>query len=126
MRRILARTLLLITAFSYLTLSGVESRAADEAQVLRLKAEQLAAEDRCDEALGVARRARALDASDARAALLEGQCAIRLRRYAESVEPLEAARRLEPGLAEATLYLGVAHFHQGELDAAEREVAEAA
>jgi tetratricopeptide (TPR) repeat protein len=119
-------TCLLVTVAFSLVLAGGIARAADEAQVLRLKAEQLAAEERCDEALTVLRRARALDARDARAALLEGQCAIRLRRYAEAIAPLEDARRLDPGLAEATLYLGVAQFHQGDLDAADRELTEAA
>jgi tetratricopeptide (TPR) repeat protein len=119
-------TCLLVTVLFTLVLAGGIARAADEAQVLRLKAEQLAAEERCDEALALVRRARALDARDARAALLEGQCAIRLRNYAEAIAPLEDARRLEPGLAEATLYLGIAQFHQGDLDAAERELAEAA
>jgi tetratricopeptide (TPR) repeat protein len=122
MKRILA--LLVTIVFTQLLASDI-ARAADEAQVLRLQAEQLAAEERCDEALAVVRRARALDAHDARTALLEGQCAIRLRSYPEAIAPLEDARRLEPGLAEATLYLGIARFHQGELDAAERELAEA-
>lgn len=116
---------LLVTVLFTLVLHGSLARAADEAQVLRLKAEQLAAEQRCDEALAVVRRARVLDARDARAALLEGQCAIRLRSYPEAIAPLEDARRLEPGLAEATLYLGIANFHQGDLDAADRELAEA-
>ncbi len=126
--RILSRHPLLVTALLalVLALTGGIARAADEAQVLRLKAEQLAAEERCDEALAPLRRARSLDARDSRAALLEGQCAIRLRRYPEAIAPLEDARRLDPGLAEATLYLGIAQFHQGDLDAAEQELAEAA
>lgn len=126
--RLLSRHLLLVTIVFSLVLalaSGI-AEAADEAQVLRLKAEQLAAQERCEEALDVVRRARSLDAGDARTALLEGQCAIRLRRYAEAIAPLEDARRLDAGLAEAALYLGVAHFHRGDLDAAERELAEAA
>jgi len=128
MNRILSRHPVLVTVLFALVLalaSGI-ARAADEAQVLRLQAEQLAAQERCEEALGVVRRARALDAGDARAALLEGECAIRLRRYAQAIEPLEDSRRLDPGLAEATLYLGIAQFHLGDLDAAERELDEAA
>lgn len=109
-----------------LTLTGGVARAADEAQVLRLRAEQLAAQGRCADALPVARQARALDAGDARAALLEGQCAIRLKRYGEAIAPLEDARRLDPSLARAALYLGIAHYHRGDLDRAEEELAAAA
>jgi tetratricopeptide (TPR) repeat protein len=109
-----------------LTLTGGVARAADEGQVLRLRAEQLAAQGRCTDALPVARKARALDAGDARAALLEGQCAIRLKRYGEAIAPLEDARRLDPGLSRAALYLGIAHYHQGDLDRAEAELAAAA
>ena len=45
MRRTLA---LLVMASSTLVLAGGTARAADEAQVFLLKAEQLAAEERCD------------------------------------------------------------------------------
>ena len=69
-------------------------RAADEGAVLRLRAEQLAAEDRCEEALERARRARELLPDDARVALVEGRCALRMNRYSEVIAPLEDARRL--------------------------------
>jgi tetratricopeptide (TPR) repeat protein len=101
------------------------ARAADEAQVLRLRAEQLAAEEHCAEALTVIREARRLDAGDARAALLEGECSIRLGRYGEAIPPLEDARRLDPRLPEATLYLGIAQYRTGDLASAERNLTEA-
>jgi thioredoxin-like negative regulator of GroEL len=115
-------TLLGLLALTLSLAGGGVARAADEGQVLRLRAEQLAAEERCAEALPVARQARGLDAGDARAALLEGQCAIRLKRYGEAIAPLEDARRLDPTLSRATLYLGIAHYHRGDLDSAEAEL----
>ena len=101
------------------------AHAADEAQVLRLKGEQLAAQDRCAEALPALREARRLDPDDAGAALLEGQCAIREGSYADAVTALEQARQLDPGLAEAAGFLGVAHYHLGDIDRAAEELKEA-
>jgi Flp pilus assembly protein TadD len=121
------RTLTLALAVYLLLSFGAEtSRASDEAAVMRLQAEQLAAEERCEQALPMLRRVRSLDPADGRAALLEGECAIRVRRYGEALVPLEEARRLDPSLPEVTLYLGVANYFQGDLDAAERELSEAA
>lgn len=106
---------------------AVDARSADEASVVRLRVEQLGSQGRCDEAITAARSARSQGVSDARIAFVEGQCAIRLRRYQEAIEPLEEARRLDPSLGEATLYLGMAHYHTGNLAAAapELEAAEA-
>jgi tetratricopeptide (TPR) repeat protein len=103
----------------------VPARAADEAAVARLRAAQAASEGRCEEALEAARVARELAPATAELALLEAQCAMRLRRYEDAVAPLEEARRLDPDDAEATLYLGIARYHAGDLDAAERELDEA-
>lgn len=103
------------------------SLAAGESAVLLLRAEQLAADDRCDEALPVVREARGLGPDSARAALLEGQCAMRLQRYADAIRPLEGARRMDPALAaEATLQLGIAHYQLENDPAAERELEAAA
>jgi tetratricopeptide (TPR) repeat protein len=101
------------------------ARAADEAAVLRLRAEQLAGEDRCEEALERARRARELAPDDARAALVEGRCALRLKRYPEAVAPLEDARRLAPGSAGIAIDLAQVHYHRGDFAAAETELARA-
>jgi tetratricopeptide (TPR) repeat protein len=101
------------------------ARAADEGAVLRLRAEQLAAEDRCEEALERARRARELLPDDARVALVQGRCALRLNRYSEVIAPLEDARRLAPGTAGVAIDLAQAHYHGGDFAAAEIELARA-
>jgi tetratricopeptide (TPR) repeat protein len=99
------------------------ARAADEGLVLRQSAERLAASGRCEEAIARARRARELAPSDARAAAVEGRCAIALKRYAEAVAPLEAARRLDPSLPGVSADLAMAHYHRGDPEAARRELA---
>lgn len=100
------------------------ARAADEAAVLRLRAEQLAAADRCEDALARLQRARELSpAEDARAALVEGRCSLRLNRYESAIEPLETARRLDPGIGGIAIDLAMAHFHRADYTAAERELA---
>lgn len=108
-----------------LLLAAPPGSAQDDAAVLRLRGERLAAEGNCEAALPLLARARAADPSDARMALVSGQCQIRLRRYVEAVASLEEARRLAPDLAEVDLYLGMARFHQGDLEGAE-EALEAA
>jgi tetratricopeptide (TPR) repeat protein len=106
--------------------AGPAARAADEGSVLLLQAEQLAAEDRCAEAVPLAQEALRVDPQLGRAALMEGECELRAQEYAKALIPLEEARRLDPSLARATLYLGVAHYRIGEFDAAERELTKAA
>ena len=69
-------------------------RAQEQSIVLRLRAQRLASEGRCDEAIPLLRRVGTQNPKDARAALLEGKCAMRLRRYADAVAPLERAQRL--------------------------------
>jgi len=120
------RNLLGLLALAGVIASAGAAYAADEAQVLRLRAEQFAAEDRCGDALPVVRQARRLDPNDARAALLEGECAIRLGRYGQAIPPLEDARRLDARLSEATLYLGIAQYQTGERVEAEKNLSEAA
>ena len=109
-------------------LAGAPALAADEAGVLRLSAEQLAAQDRCEEALPRARRARDLAPEDAAAALVEGRCALRLNLYDRAAEALEIAQRLDASIAGLHADLAVAYFHAGRkrdagraLDAAEAE-----
>ena len=96
--------------------------AADEAPVLRQRAEQLAAAGRCEEALPRARRARELDAKDARAALVEGRCLLRGAQYRESIAPLNAARDLDPSLRGVATDLAQAHYHLDEIDQASAEL----
>jgi tetratricopeptide (TPR) repeat protein len=112
----LAATLLLLAA------SPLPARASDEARALLLRAEELASQDRCEEALPRARRAAELAPQEARAALVEGRCALRLGRYGEAIAPLERARRLDPALRGVALDLAIAHYHQGQLAAADLEL----
>jgi tetratricopeptide (TPR) repeat protein len=102
--------------------------AADEARVLRTSAEQLAAQNRCDEAMSRARRARELAPGDARAALVEGRCALVLNEYERAIEPLESAQRLDPTIKGLHADLATAYFQVNRkrdagraLDAAEQE-----
>lgn len=99
--------------------------AADEAAVLRLRAEQLAAQDQCEEALVRLRRARELAPEDARSALVTGRCALRLNRYEAALGSLEEARRLDPGVQGVAIDLAMAHFHRADYVSAERELANA-
>jgi tetratricopeptide (TPR) repeat protein len=99
------------------------AQAADQPEVLQLRASALAQEGRCTEALELLSRA----GEGARTALLRGQCEIQLRRYVDAVASLESAKSLDPALRDVDLYLGIARFHQGDLQGAEEalEVARA-
>lgn len=99
------------------------ARAADEtpsggpAEGLA-RAETLARAGRCAEAEPLLQAA--LDASprDARAALLLGQCEIRLGDYPRALAALERAQALDPALADLDLSLGMARYHTGDMDGA--------
>lgn len=99
--------------------------AAPAADVLRLRAERLADQGRCEEAIPLLERAREMEPRSAQIHSDLGQCQIRLRRYAEAAEAFETARRLDPDLPHVDLYLGIARFHQGDLEGAERALARA-
>ncbi len=100
-------------------------RAEDEATVARLRAERLAAEGRCEEALPLLAAARRANPQDVRAGLVEGQCQLRLRRYTDAVATLEDAQRLAPDDAEVALHLGMARFHLGDLTGSEQALRKA-
>ena len=89
-------------------------RAQEESVVLRLRAQRLAAQGHCEDAIPLLRRVREQTPGDARAALLEGTCAIQLSRYTKALAPLKRARQLgaEPG--EPDLYLAIAYYHLGD------------
>ncbi len=115
----------LVAALLAAAVAGVpatSATAADEAAVLRQRAEQLAGDNRCDEALPRARRARELSPQDARAALVEGSCLLRIGSYREAIGPLEDARRLDPTLPGVSTDLAQCHYHTGDLEAASREL----
>ena len=102
--------------------AALPALAADEGPVLRQRAEQLAASGHCDEAIPRARRAREIDPRDARAALVEGRCLLRLGQYRESIPVLEAAREIDPKATGVAADLGQAHYHLDEIDAASAEL----
>lgn len=90
--------------------------AADEVDdVLVMRAADLEAQGRCQDAVAVHRGA---DGSDPRLALIAGRCQVRLRDYAGAVDTLAPARELPDAPVEVDLQLGVAQYHLGELDAA--------
>lgn len=105
-----------------LAFSPVGAHAVDEPEVLRLRATNLAAEGRCEDALSLLQRAAA---GDAAALQLRGRCLIQLQRWTPAIAALEEARRLDPGLDRIDLELGVARFHQGDREGAARAVAAA-
>jgi len=99
--------------------SGAE-RAAPGADALAL-----ARAGRCEAALsGLAALREA--SPEGPAALLEAQCLLRLRRYAEAAPRLEAIVAREGAPAEASLHLAMARFHLGDVDGAEAALAGAA
>jgi tetratricopeptide (TPR) repeat protein len=102
-------------AMAPLAALGAESDAA----VLRIRGQRLAVQGRCEDALPLLERALAASPREARAALLAGQCEIERRRYSLAVTLLEEAKRRDAGLADVDLYLGIARFHQGDLEGAE-------
>ena len=101
------------------------AHAADEAMVLRMSAERLAAENRCDEAIERARRARELAPDDAVAPAIEGRCLLAQKRYAEAAAALEVSRKLDPNNAETAVELLMARYHGGDRAAAENALADA-
>jgi len=111
-----------LLAAAVLAVAALPAFAADEAPVLRQRAEQLAASDRCEEALPRARRARELDPKDARAALVEGRCLLRLGQYQLALTPLAAARDLDATLPGVSTDLAQCHYHLDEIDAASAEL----
>jgi tetratricopeptide (TPR) repeat protein len=94
-------------------------RADDRAAVVEMKAEQLAAENRCVEALRAIDEARQAGPVDAKLLLIRGECEIRLERYEAALASLEEARSADPSLADVDLYLGVARYHTGDFDGAD-------
>ena len=91
--------------------------SADDA---RREAVELVQARRCELALPALERARRDDAGDARLPLLAAECQIRLQRYADALTSLALVKRLDPRLPGTDLYLGIAHYHMGDLTAAAR------
>ncbi len=98
--------------------------AADEAEVLRLRGQQLATAGRCAQAVPVLEQAAAAEPSAPLFQLIGG-CQIRLGRWAQAEASLARARALDPSLPDLDLQTGIARFHQDDVDGAERSLAAA-
>jgi tetratricopeptide (TPR) repeat protein len=110
----LMRALLLALACA---LPALPAAARDQGEVLLLRAENLAAEGRCADALPVLEQAKAAAPRDARVPLLAGRCLVDAGRYSEALAELDRARGLDPDLANVELYRGVALYHLGDMGA---------
>ena len=97
--------------------------AADEANVLRARAGQLATKGDCTAALPLLNQAKALDpAGDDATALMAGRCLISQEKFAEAKPVLERAVAHDGNSGDARLALGVAKYHLGEKDAARADL----
>jgi tetratricopeptide (TPR) repeat protein len=92
----------------------VRAQATDQAEVLLLRARALASQGQCADALDLLSRAE----EGASALLLRGQCEIQVGRYGDAVASLDSAKEQDPNLRGVDLYLGIARFHQGDLEGA--------
>ncbi|MEM7409437.1 MAG: tetratricopeptide repeat protein [Myxococcota bacterium] len=90
------------------------------------RGERLALEGRCASAIPELTEHLAANPGDATAAWRLGQCALRQGDHAQAVEALRQALDHAPDLAHARLDLARAHYHLGQLDAAEEALAAAA
>lgn len=95
-------------------------RAADDARLLFIRAQALALEGRCGEALPLLEQARQADPRGTDASRLAGQCLIRLERYEEARQVLEEVEQRGGPVAVAVLRIAVAHYHEGRFARAER------
>lgn len=88
----------------------------------RREAVELVQTRQCELALPALDRARRDDPGDARLPLLAAECQIRLQRYTDALVSLAEVKRLDPRLPDTDLYQGIAHYHTGNLAAAERDL----
>lgn len=98
------------------------SFARDEAEVLTIRARTLAERGKCAESLGVLDR---IGPRTAQGDLWLGKCQIADRNYVAAIPLLERARQSGGAALEAELYLGIAHYHLGDLDEARQSFARA-
>jgi tetratricopeptide (TPR) repeat protein len=107
------RALLMATLVA--TLAPGSASADDSLNVLVMRAADFEAQGQCDQAVAIYR---ASDRTSAHLALIAGRCQVRTHDYAGAVETLTPARELPDASPEVDLYLGIAHYHLGDLDAA--------
>ena len=98
---------------------------AAAASAVRERGLQLAREGRCTAALPELEQARSQDPGDAEASLASGQCLIRLQRYGEAADAIEAARAVDADLAGVDVSLAIARYHQERPDEARVALARA-
>jgi tetratricopeptide (TPR) repeat protein len=85
--------------------------AVEDPDILTIRAQALARDGQCGEALEMLGR---LPAPTARSLLLTGQCQIEAKQFGPAVASLERAVALDPEVGEASLALAMARFHQGD------------
>jgi tetratricopeptide (TPR) repeat protein len=108
--------------FGLIALLAQPVQADEKDDVRRMQAQQLANDGQCEQALvtlGDPSR------DDPRSGLLRGQCQIRLRRYGEALDTLDAVKREQPDLPGLELERGIALYHLGDLDRARGALADA-
>lgn len=106
-------------AFLVTTLIGLVPAAGTEPEANLLRANTLARNGRCDEALTLLAQS---GTNTARAALLRGQCHVEGKRWAEAITALDEAQRLDPQLGDAQLPLLIARYQVGDLEGARRSL----
>lgn len=111
---------LVLSAWSLASAPPARADALVDATSARRVAEALIRDDDCAQALPLLQQAAEADPGDARIPLLAAECQIRLLRYPEALDSLARVKRLDPTLPESDLYLGIAQYHMGDLEAARR------
>ncbi|MGH0035005.1 MAG: hypothetical protein ACQGVK_08245 [Myxococcota bacterium] len=113
------RALLAIVPVAALLAAGGPAPARAEAPGL---GERLAREGRCVAALDQLAREREAAPRDGGLAVLEGDCHLRLSQYPQALRAFDEARAIDASLPRADLGLAIAHYHLGDLEAADREL----
>ena len=104
-----------VVALALIGATGATAASGDDPTVRQ--ALELVYEGRCTEALPVLEEVRAAGDS-ARLALLEAQCRLRTREFVSALTALDAAEKLDPGLADVALYRGIALYQLEDYPAA--------
>lgn len=121
-RRLLARPASGALLCASLVLPNAGPAAATPQDDARREAVELVKARRCEDALPALEQARRNDPGDARLPFLAAECQIRLQRYADALVSLAEARRIDPRLPGTDLYFGIAHYHTGDLVAAQKDL----
>lgn len=109
--------------FLALTAFASSAQAADESDVLRARAAQLASNDNCAAALPLLERAAEIDpAGDSSMALLKGRCLLSQEEFDAATPLLEEAVAADPNSGEAAIALGMSRYHQGLYSSARTEL----